>query len=431
MSQPRPRLVGDPPVPGPGGVGTKSPAEPAAHKATSHWLTQVFKRSSAEPEPVETAAPDLAESLLGFPSEAALAPSSSAVGKSGVVTKRAEVAPRVRPAIRLTWQRPSRRVMIAGGVVCALALFLLVPQLRRAPLRMTEWMRAPEVRPGTLSIDTRPTGAEITIDGQLRGLTPLTVSLAQGAHQIVVRRGADERVVPLTMSSGGQVAQYFDLKAPEPAAPVAGRIFVATDPAGAKVVVDGQARGVSPVTIADLSVAEHRINVTGATGSADRVVTVEAGGTTSVVFSLPKVSAPVAGWLTVNSPFEVQVLERDEIVGTSGSAKIMLAAGPHEIVLVNRNLSYQETRKIDLPAGKVAAIRVDPPKASVSANARPWADVTVDGTAVGQTPLANLTMTIGTHQVVFRHPQYGERRQTIVVTAKGPNRIAVDFTKAN
>jgi hypothetical protein len=31
--------------------------------------------------------------------------------------------------------------------------------------------------------------------------------------------------------------------------------------------------------------------------------------------------------------------------------------------------------------------------------------------------------------MVFRHPQLGERKQTVMVTAKGPNRIAVDLTK--
>ena len=57
-------------------------------------------------------------------------------------------------------------------------------------------------------------------------------------------------------------------------------------------------------------------------------------------------------------------------------------------------------------------------------NARPWAEVTLDGSSVGQTPLSNLLVTVGTHELVFRHPQFGERRQSVVVTAKGPNRIA-------
>jgi hypothetical protein len=107
----------------------------------------------------------------------------------------------------------------------------------------------------------------------------------------------------------------------------------------------------------------------------------------------------------------------------------MLAAGRHTVLLTNLSLGYQENRKIEVTAGKTIAIKIDPPKASVSVNARPWAEITLDGTSAGQTPIANLLVTVGSHEMVFRHPQLGERKETVVVTAKGPNRIAVDFTK--
>jgi hypothetical protein len=123
------------------------------------------------------------------------------------------------------------------------------------------------------------------------------------------------------------------------------------------------------------------------------------------------------------------VLERNEVIGAGGSSRIMLAAGRHEIVLVNRTLDYQETRRVEVAAGQTAQIRIDPPKVTMNVNARPWADVTIDGAEAGQTPISNATVTVGTHQLVFRHPQLGERRQSVVVTAKGPNRVAVDLTK--
>ena len=31
--------------------------------------------------------------------------------------------------------------------------------------------------------------------------------------------------------------------------------------------------------------------------------------------------------------------------------------------------------------------------------------------------------------MVFKHPQFGERKQTVTVSVKGPNRIAVDLTQ--
>jgi hypothetical protein len=147
------------------------------------------------------------------------------------------------------------------------------------------------------------------------------------------------------------------------------------------------------------------------------------------MFSLSKASGPIGGWLSISAPFDVEVVEAEDVIGTSGTTRIMLAAGRHTITLINQTLGYQEGRKIEVTAGKTVAIKVDPPKAGISVNARPWAEIVMDGNSVGQTPLANLLVSVGPHEMVFRHPQLGERRQTVVVTAKGPNRIAVDLTK--
>jgi len=63
----------------------------------------------------------------------------------------------------------------------------------------------------------------------------------------------------------------------------------------------------------------------------------------------------------------------------------------------------------------------------LSINATPWADVWIDGQWAGQTPIANLTVAIGGHDVLFRHPQLGERRQTVVVNDQGTARLSTDF----
>jgi len=60
-------------------------------------------------------------------------------------------------------------------------------------------------------------------------------------------------------------------------------------------------------------------------------------------------------------------------------------------------------------------------------NARPWADVWVDGLSAGTTPLANLRVSVGTHEVVWKHPHLGERRQRVTVTAESPTRIGMNL----
>ncbi len=69
------------------------------------------------------------------------------------------------------------------------------------------------------------------------------------------------------------------------------------------------------------------------------------------------------------------------------------------------------------------------PNGTVSLNALPWANVWVDGREIGTTPIANIDLPIGSHDILWRHPQLGERRQTVTVTAKTPLRLVMDFKK--
>ena len=46
---------------------------------------------------------------------------------------------------------------------------------------------------------------------------------------------------------------------------------------------------------------------------------------------------------------------------------------------------------------------------------------------VGETPLGNLAAPVGTHEIVFRHPSYGEQRRTIAVPARSIARVSVNF----
>jgi hypothetical protein len=63
----------------------------------------------------------------------------------------------------------------------------------------------------------------------------------------------------------------------------------------------------------------------------------------------------------------------------------------------------------------------------VNLQALPWAEVWIDGQRVGETPIGNLSVPIGPHEVVFKHPQFGEKRHAISVTLSAPVRLSVDM----
>jgi hypothetical protein len=316
------------------------------------------------------------------------------------------------------------------GVVVPIAIAVVVTAAATFGLtRLIAWRSAAAIpKTGALTVQTRPAGAQVTIDDTPRGITPLTVSLDPGTHTVKVRLGQEERAIPVTVTAGADIVRDLEMQAATTKV-AAAQISVATDPPGARVTIDGAPSGTSPITLDGLTAGEHIVAVTSATGSAEKKVILTAGHIASVVFSLPKSSGPLGGWIAVSAPFELQVMEREDVIGASGSSRIMVAAGRHDIVLVNRALDYQEARRVEVTAGQTAQVRIDPPKVAMNVNARPWADVSIDGNELGQTPISNATVTVGTHQLVFRHPQLGERRQSVVVTAKGPNRVSVDLTK--
>ena len=199
-----------------------------------------------------------------------------------------------------------------------------------------------------------------------------------------------------------------------------------SQPAGARVFVDGVDRGVTPLTIDDLTPGDHEVVFRNDAGTVRHVVTIEAGATASLVAPLVG-SGPVSGWVSIKVPFTVDVREQGRLIGTSDSDRLMMAAGRHELEFVNETLGYRTTRVVQVSPGKVATVAVELPRGVVNLNALPWAEVWIDGVRVGETPIGNLAVPIGPHEIVFRHPQYGEKRHAVSVTLGAPVRVSVDM----
>jgi serine/threonine-protein kinase len=206
-----------------------------------------------------------------------------------------------------------------------------------------------------------------------------------------------------------------------------GRLEISSDPAGARVTIDGVRRGVTPLAV-PVAVGAHTVVVSDGTSTATRTLTVAAGGTSTMIAALGPAGG-AAGWLTISVPLELQIFEGESLLGATSAARLMLPAGTHELQLVNKEVGFQTKITVDVLAGKTANATVAVPNGSVSVNALPWANVWLDGRALGTTPIANLDVPLGTHEVIWRHPQFGERRQTVVVTTKAPVRLVMDLRK--
>ena len=137
-----------------------------------------------------------------------------------------------------------------------------------------------------------------------------------------------------------------------------------------------------------------------------------------------------SGGVRLVTPIELKVLLGDRVLGSTADGPIIHTAGTHQLDLVNTVLGFRTRMPVTFRPGVIGSVNVTVPPGRLSVNAQPWAEVFLDGKQVGETPLANLSVPVGEHEVIFRHPNYqGERRQTITVRADQPARVSTSFDK--
>jgi hypothetical protein len=302
-------------------------------------------------------------------------------------------------------------LLLLAGVVAAFTLRPAVPSA------------------GALSVETDPPGAEVRIDNAVRGTTPLSLNLPEGRYSLVVQRGSNSKQLNVEIGANATKSYHIEWAAAAPlaASQQTGGLSVVSDPAGSTVIVDGSSRGQTPLTIRDLPAGRHEVLVKSSSTTYQRSVQVEAGATASLVVGGAPSATPSWGWITLKTPFPVQVQEDGRVVGTSEIERIMLAPGNHELDFIAAQFGFRQSSEVRISAGRGAPVSLTIPRVAMNINALPWAEVFVDGTRIGDTPLANVMQTIGEHEIVFRHPQLGEKRQVARLTMRDSLRISVDM----
>jgi hypothetical protein len=379
----------------------------------SRFLTFNRGDRSLDPAPVTRAAADSQEAdpLLSFSAEGS--------GDPDETKKKPASPPRLgtSSAAIMLW-------FLAAGAVIALAVVAYEFRFSESSAAAAAPDSSQQI--GQATFDSAPSGAEVRIGGVLRGTTPLKLWLAAGQHQVDIDSGGATRSLAVSVDARTAVSHFVEFAAA--AAPSTGTLDVSSEPPGAQVRIDGTLRGVTPISIEALAPGEHTVTVSSGDAIVRRTVTVAAGATSDVAVSIAG-ATHAAGWVTWKTPFEMQVLENGVLLGTTAVDRLMLPAGRHQLDLVNDTFGFRARIAVQIQPGQSAPASVSIPNGSLSLNALPWADVWIDGRSVGPTPLGDLSVPVGPHDVVWRHPQLGERRQTVHVTVGEPTRVGVDLTR--
>ncbi len=121
------------------------------------------------------------------------------------------------------------------------------------------------------------------------------------------------------------------------------------------------------------------------------------------------------GLLTVSSRIPVDIYTRGRKIGASNSGEIVLASGTHRIELVNRRFNYRDEVSLEVAPGELTSYSVSLPYGSVRIETSPGAEIWIEGERVGEAPLSDVPVAIGTREVVVRHADRRERRQPVEV----------------
>ena len=427
-------------------LGTTPAAVPAADdtasvplsKADTHPVPIAVPKapaaavSSASQSPFSRVASRGPQPVVALPSPEPAAPVTPPLG---LFTPPPDAAPLGAPVPTRPAATSSMTRLLVLGLVVAVAA---VGALGAYWYLSERFAAAAPLAPATLSVDSSPAGAAVSIDGTPRGRTPLRLELAEGAHTLDVTHNGTTKHIPLTLAAGTVTAHSLEFAAP-PAVAADSAIEVRSDPAGGRVLVDGIARGTTPVVVPGLTSGRHEVQVSGPFRTVTRTVTLAPRQQLLLVVT-PARSAPAetdrpsrtasdTGFVAIQSPIVLRVVRNGDFVGTSEDARLSLPAGEHVIGLENESVGYRDVRTVQIAAGKVTTVPVTLPNGAISINARPWAEVFVDGQRVGETPVSQYALPVGIHEIVFRHPELGERTVSVVVKLGTTGRAFTDFTK--
>jgi len=216
-------------------------------------------------------------------------------------------------------------------------------------------------------------------------------------------------------------------------APTAIPVVIESTRPGDLVIVDGRPAGTTPVTV----------QVDGQMGSI-RVVPAdqEPAGTTSERPAEPR-SQPEAdirsgrvpqtpsrtgsGDIRLLSPIPLQVFENERFLGSTGARPVSAPVGVHDLELVNTELGYRTYQRVTVVEGQVVTLTITPPLGHLRITAVASTQVWVDGRPAGETPLGDVTLSAGPHTITFRHPELGERIESVMVRPGAVTQLSATF----
>jgi hypothetical protein len=291
-----------------------------------------------------------------------------------------------------------------------------------------------QVKPGSILVTADVAGADVYIDGQRRDAAPALIGdLAEGDHTVEVRKDPMQPWKQLVRVVGGQQVKVSAQL--QPAVAPTGSVRVVSATPMAEVFVDGEDKGPANAEIKDIRTGVHIIELRAQGFDAQRAeAEVKGGEVRTIAIDLrPAAAIQQNASIHVISPVpDAEVFIDGSSVGKAPVDKGDLVAGKHFVVVHKQGYADYKV-EIELEPGKMFQVSAN---LQASGSVRgvsnpPGAEVFIDGTPLGRTPVTIADVGVGDHVVEIKLKDYLDSKQTVHVEGGGQSIVQADLQPLN
>jgi hypothetical protein len=138
------------------------------------------------------------------------------------------------------------------------------------------------------------------------------------------------------------------------------------------------------------------------------------------------VPPPTGGFLALSTRIPLELYLGDQHIGTTQDGQIPVATGQQTIRMVSERFNFSGELPIEIRPGALTSLTYALPLASIRVEAPPGAEIWIDNELVGSSPLPAIGVPIGNHEVMVKHQDLGERRQSVDVKFGETTELRVD-----
>jgi hypothetical protein len=291
-----------------------------------------------------------------------------------------------------------------------------------------------------LVIMSTPDKATVFLDGAEKGVTPIAISNpAAGSHTIQLRlSGYDtwESSVDILGSSPRIVSATLTEKAIN----TDQGINVSSSPPGASVILDGLAKGFTPISLYSIAAGIHILELESPGYSSWKsTIDVPDTGIKEIAVNLGPKPASSTGWITVSSgPGNASVSVDGQYAGrtpVTGSATLdPVTPGDHTIMLEltgYKPYTTQVSVSPNMTSSLNAVLAPTSARGTLMVSTDPaGADIFVDNKSVGTSPLTAPDIAAGYHMVTIKKEGFRDNASSFHIAAGETSTVTVTLLPA-